>query len=347
MSLTYRTKRRLYRAGLIGAIVLLVVILVGFCWVIWLERYIVYTRDGATLNFDLVDKPSAGQIATPPLEGETVPMYINEGLDAIDLERELQQLRGYYIDGDMLQNDVAAVREMVAKLPSDTAVMVELKSIWGQFNYNSKVSNVTISNRVDTIQVDKLITDITSRNLYTIAVVPAFRDRYFFLINNKNTSMGLAVKRKGYLWQDEDNCYWFDPSNNDTILRLQYIVDELKALGFDEVVFSEFRIPETDSIVFKGDRNETIKNTAQTLVTTCATDGFTVSFMVGDSTFPMPDGRCRLYLQNVGPKNVGAVVAKLNLVTPDARLVFMCNTNDTRYDEYGVMRPISMASTTK
>lgn len=347
MSLTYRTKRRLYRAGLIGAIVLLVVILVGFCWVIWLERYIVYTRDGATLNFDLVDKPSAGQIATPPLEGETVPMYINEGLDAIDLERELQQLKGYYIDGDMLQNDVAAVREMVAKLPSDTAVMVELKSIWGQFNYNSTVSNVTISNRVDTIQVDKLITDITSRNLYTIAVVPAFRDRYFFLINNKNTSMGLAVKRKGYLWQDEDNCYWFDPSNNDTILRLQYIVDELKALGFDEVVFSEFRIPETDSIVFKGDRNETIKNTAQTLVTTCATDGFTVSFMVGDSTFPMPDGRCRLYLQNVGPKNVGAVVAKLNLVTPDARLVFMCNTNDTRYDEYGVMRPISMASTTK
>ena len=347
MNLTYRTKRRLYRAGLIGAIVLLVVILVGFCWVIWLERYIVYTRDGATLNFDLVDKPSAGQIATPPLEGETVPMYINEGLDAIDLERELQQLKGYYIDGDMLQNDVAAVREMVAKLPSDTAVMVELKSIWGQFNYNSKVSNVTISNRVDTIQVDKLITDITSRNLYTIAVVPAFRDRYFFLINNKNTSMGLAVKRKGYLWQDEDNCYWFDPSNNDTITRLQYIVDELKALGFDEVVFSEFRIPETDSIVFKGDRNETIKNAAQTLVTTCATDGFTVSFMVGDSTFPMPEGRSRLYLQNVGPKNVGAVVAKLNLVTPDARLVFMCNTNDTRYDEYGVMRPISMASTGK
>ena len=44
MNLTYRTKRRLHRAGLIGAIVLLVVILVGFCWVIWLERYIVYTR---------------------------------------------------------------------------------------------------------------------------------------------------------------------------------------------------------------------------------------------------------------------------------------------------------------
>ena len=60
MNLTYRTKRRLYRAGLIGGIVLLVVILIGFCWVIWLERYVVYTRDGATLNFDVTNTPSAG-----------------------------------------------------------------------------------------------------------------------------------------------------------------------------------------------------------------------------------------------------------------------------------------------
>lgn len=347
MSLTYRTKRRLYRAGLIGAILLLVMILVGFCWVIWLERYIVYTRDGASLNFDLVDTPSAGQLAMPPSVGETVPIYVNEGLDAIDLERELQQLKGYYVDGETLQNDVAAVREMVATLPSGAAIMVELKSIWGQFNYSTTVSSSTFSNRLDTIQVDKLITDITSRNLYTVAVIPAFRDRYFFLKNNSNTSMGLAVKGKGYLWQDNDNCYWFDPSDPDTLAWLKEIATELKSLGFDEVVFSEFRIPDTDRIVFKGDRTEAIKKAAQTLVNSCATESFAVSFLVDDSTFPVPEGRSRIYMNNVGPKNVDAVVAKLNMVTPDARLVFMCNTNDTRYDAYGVMRPITMASNRK
>ena len=347
MSLTYRTKRRLYRAGLIGAILLLVMILVGFCWVIWLERYIVYTRDGASLNFDLVDTPSAGQLAMPPSVGETVPIYVNEGLDAIDLERELQQLKGYYVDGETLQNDVAAVREMVATLPSGAAIMVELKSIWGQFNYSTTVSSSTFSNRLDTLQVDKLITDITSRNLYTVAVIPAFRDRYFFLKNNSNTSMGLAVKGKGYLWQDNDNCYWFDPSDPDTLAWLKEIATELKSLGFDEVVFSEFRIPDTDRIVFKDDRTEAIKKAAQTLVNSCATESFAVSFLVDDSTFPVPEGRSRIYMHNVGPKNVDAVVAKLNMVTPDARLVFMCNTNDTRYDAYGVMRPITMASNRK
>lgn len=347
MSLTYRTKRRLYRAGLIGAILLLVMILVGFCWVIWLERYIVYTRDGASLNFDLVDTPSAGQLAMPPSVGETVPIYVNEGLDAIDLERELQQLKGYYVDGETLQNDVAAVREMVATLPSGAAIMVELKSIWGQFNYSTTVSSPTFSNRLDTLQVDKLITDITSRNLYTVAVIPAFRDRYFFLKNNSNTSMGLAVRGKGYLWQDNDNCYWFDPSDPDTLAWLKEIATELKSLGFDEVVFSEFRIPDTDRIVFKDDRTEAIKKAAQTLVNSCATESFAVSFLVDDSTFPVPEGRSRIYMNNVGPKNVDAVVAKLNMVTPDARLVFMSNTNDTRYDAYGVMRPITMASNRK
>lgn len=344
MTITYRTKRRLYRAGLIGGIILLIAILVGFCWVVWLERYVVYTRDGATLDFDVNNAPGAGQLANPPSVGETVPIYVNEGLDAINLTSELTQIKGYYVDGETLQNDVAAVREMVAKLPSGTAVMVELKSIWGQFNYSSTVTDQTASNRLDTLQVDKLITDITSRNLYTIAVVPAFRDRYFFLKNNSNTSMGLAVKRKGYLWQDSNNCYWFDPTDPDTLNWLKEIVTELKSLGFDEIVFSEFRIPETDSIVFNEDRTEAIKKAAQSLVNSCATDNFAVSFLVEDSNFTIPEGRTRLFIKNVGPKNVDAVVAKLNLVTPDSKLVFMSNTNDTRYDAYGVMRPITMAS---
>ena len=70
----------------------MVLILVGFCWVIWLERYVVYTRDGATLNFELKDTPGAGQLAMPPSAGETVPIYVNEGLDAIDLDKELEQI---------------------------------------------------------------------------------------------------------------------------------------------------------------------------------------------------------------------------------------------------------------
>ena len=52
MKLTFTTKRKLQRAGLVALIVLLVSILVWFCWVIWLERFMVYSAEGATLNFE-------------------------------------------------------------------------------------------------------------------------------------------------------------------------------------------------------------------------------------------------------------------------------------------------------
>ena len=62
------------------------------------------------------------------------------------------------------------------------------------------------------------------------------------------------------------------------------------------------------------------------------------------STSSQPVAQGNMTPSEVYAQNVDAVVAKLNLVTPDSKLVFMSNTNDTRYDAYGVMRPITMAS---
>ena len=344
MKLTFLAKRRLQRIGLVSLVLILVLILVWFCWVIWLERYVVYNREGATLNFEVSNRPGTGQISNPPSANETVPIYINEGSNTVDLEKELTQISGYYVDTDTLQNDINSVRNTIATLPSGTAVMVELKNIWGSFYYSTDVPDSTLSNKIDISAVDSLITDINSRNLYSIAKIPAFRERYFFLIDNSNTSCGLAQSGKGYLWADEEKCYWMDPTDGDTLTWLRAIVQELKDMGFDEVVFSEFRIPVTDRISFKADREQAIRDAADSLVASCATDNFAVSFMTSDSSFPLPEGRSRIYLENISAKNVGAVAAQINLADPQVRIVFISNTSDTRFDEYSAMRPLSMFS---
>ena len=66
--------------------------------------------------------------------------------------------------------------------------------------------------------------------------------------------------------------------------------------------------------------------------------------MTSDTAFPLPEGRTRIYLESVSAKNVGAVAAQVNIDDPQVRIVFVSNTNDTRFDEYSVMRPISMNS---
>lgn len=343
MKLTFLAKRRLQRIGLVSLVVILVAILVWLCWVVWLERYVVYSEDGATLNFNVSNRPGTGQIANPPSAGETVPIYINEGSNAIDLEKELTQLSGYYVDTDMLQNDLSSVRNTISTLPSGTAVMLELKNIWGSFYYSTNVTDSTLSNKLDVTAVDSLITDLNSRNLYTIAKIPAFRERYYFLIDNGNTSCGFAQSGKGYLWSDEEKCYWMDPTDDAAITWIISIVKELKDLGFDEVVFSEFRFPETDKIVYRQDKQEALKTALDTLLNTCGTSTFTLSFTVADPTFQLPDGRSRIYLEGVPADQVGATASRVTVTNPEVRLVFVSTTNDTRYDDYGVLRPIASA----
>ena len=336
-NLTFAAKRRLQRAGLITAILVMVMILVWFCWVIWAERYVVYSREGATINLDLPERMSGGQVAAPPALDETIPIYINEGSDAISTSAELTQISGYYVDQDELIESVQSVKDVVATLPAGTAVLLELKNIYGRFNYSSGLTDAEMASNINTAAVDELITEITSRNLYAIALVPAFRERNYVLKRNAY----FLKTSNGYGWEDDQNCYWLDPTETGTMNWLIQITEELRTLGFDEVVFTEFRFPSSDRISFKGDPQAAIQNAANRLVETCGSTNFTVSFATNDTAFKLPEGgMSRIYLENVGAKDVEAAAAKITVANPTAELVFLATTSDTRYDSYSALRPI-------
>ena len=340
-NMTFTTKRRLQRAGLITAIVVMVLILVWFCWVIWLERYVVYSREGATINLDLPERMAGGQIAAPPALDETIPIYINEGSDAINTSAELERISGYYVDQDVLIENLQGVKDMVATLPADTAVLLELKNIFGRFNYNSQLVDAVPASNVDTAGVSQLITEITSRNLYAVALVPAFRERSYVLARNAY----FLKDSNGYGWMDDSKCYWLDPTDSGALNWLIQITEELRTLGFDEVVFTEFRFPDTDRIRFTQDRTAAIQAAANKLVETCASNNFTVSFATNDTSFVLPEGgHSRIYLENVGAKDADAAAAKVNLPNPEAQLVFLATSTDTRYDKYSALRPIVTAN---
>ena len=340
--LTFTAKQKLQRGAVIGLVCILALILIWTCWVIWIGRYVVYSNEGATINMKVPLYLTGGQEARPPAEDETIPIYINEGSDAISTSTDLTKINGFFIDTDTLTEELNSTLDAIATLPSGTAVMVELKNKWGTFYYSSDLADATVSTKLNVEGVDRLIQELNSKNLYSIAMVPAFRERYYCL---NHSSAGLEVTRRTHLWEDGDKCYWLDPTDNSALNWIMSITEELKALGFDEVVFTEFRMPDTDGIYFTGDQAEAIKKAAATLTEKCATEKFTVSFMSDDPEFPLPEGgRCRIYVQNVSAKDVGAAAAKLKVPDQKVNIVFMANTNDTRYDEYSSLRPIVTAS---
>ena len=339
MNIPYRTRRMLQHAGVILLIVLLAAALVFTCWFVWLKRYVVYTRsDGAILNMNLSAHVPEGEVAKPPATQETVNIYYNEGDNAINTSKELQQMTGYYADTDALRAGVATVLEQVKTLPNDVPVMVDVKSPKGNFFYSSAVSE-NRDPKIDAAAMDELIAQLEHSGRYMIARLPALRDRMYGL---HHVSDGIFDTRGAYLFVDEGGCYWLNPTKQGTLSYLVQIVTELKSLGFDEVVFDFFDFPDTKYMRFDGDKAAALATAAQTLVTTCATDKFAVSF-VQNAGFPVPEGRSRLYLLNASAADAATLAQQSGLADPAARLVFLTEIHDTRFEAYSVLRPLDAA----
>lgn len=338
MTIPYRTRRALRRIAMILLVALIVSLVAWMCWLLWLGRFVVYTRDqGARFDFEKSSLEISGKEAVAPPPADKVTVYYNEGESALNVARELTKISGYYITEAELAEDIAGVKAKLLTLEKGTAVMVDVKNVQGGFLYDSQVGDAR-SKQVDTEAMEDLLNFIRLSDLYAVARVPAFRDYYYGL---DHVPDGLAAAG-GYLWMDDSRCYWLNPSSSGTLSYLVDIVTELQSLGFDEVVFSEFRFPDTTDILFEGDRAESLAHAADFLVSTCTTEYFTVSFE-GDSGFVLPEGRCRLYIRGALAADAATIAQTLDLDKPAERLVFLTDLHDTRFDEYSVLRPISSA----
>ncbi len=339
MTLSYRTRTRFKRFATILSVVLVLTILVWLFWLIWLDRYIKYDRHhGAVLDFSL------SSTFAPPV-AESVP-NTKQPVRFEDAPRpepsapvEQTSIRGYYIDFDVLKKDMDAVQAHIDALPKGTAVVLDVKNALGGFHYSSAVGDKH-SGSVNAARFDAFLKHLSERDLHLIARLPAFRDRHYGL---NHIPQGLPIKGgDGALWPDSGGCYWLKPTSDTVLNYLINIAKELRSLGFDEVVFTEFRFPDTDKIVFTADKAQAITDAAAALVAACATDDFWVSF-TGTATFPLPQGNSRLYMENVPAADLQAIAEQVATDDPSIHLLFYASSDDTRYDNYCVLRPLASA----
>lgn len=336
MRIPYRTRKALTHAAAVLFILLLLAVLVWVCWTVWLGRFVLYTRDGATLDFSLSAVP-VGQTAQPPEAGEPVDIYYNEGDNAIRPTGELEQLVGYYVEPEQLKKDIAQVKEQISSLPLETPILIDVKNIQGGFFYSSSVGQ-TRAGSIDTEAMDELIHSLAQSGRYLIARLPALRDYEYA----RNNILDAITDRRGYVWVDSDYCYWLDPTRQNSVSYLISIINELRSLGFDEVVLTDYDIPEEAHVIFSADRTQVLTDLANTLMASCGSGSFAISF-VKTREFTLPDGRTRLYVTGADAANLAGIAAGTGLPDPEIRLVFLADNNDTRFESYSVLRPLSTA----
>lgn len=333
---SYHTKMRLRKVLQVLGILALAALAVWVCWMVWLQRYVVFTRDGVIFDFGR-SSLDLGEKETRPGEPEQTLDVQVEFREAPPEAQSLSRLSGVYVDTDRLQAGVETASQALGSLEPGTAVMLDVKSKFGNFYYTTGLSGASQSDTMEAAAMDALLADLIRQDCYLIARLPAFRDSAFA---EANPDSGLALD-SGALWTDEEQCYWLDPASQTVMANLIQICRELRELGFDEVVFTDFRIPDSGSIVYKASasKEEILKQAAQQLVTSCADPNFVVSFF-GPADFPLPAGQTRLYLEGVDPAQADSTAQKVSGSDPATQVVFLTASRDTRFDAYGVLRPL-------
>ncbi len=334
--LTWRTRKRLKATGLTLGILAVAALVLWLCWVIWLGRFVVYSRDEVRLDFDW-QTPGEFVAAVPPEELSVNILYDDGYEEVVERSPELARLNGFSVSADLLTGDLKEVERVIREQPKGSAIMLELKSGNGTFYYETTLPGATVSSKIEREAVRELIKYLAKADYYLVAAVPAFKDRAYGL---ENTSLGILHSSGGYLWAGSDRCYWLDPAKSGTRSWLVSIAAELRDLGFDEVVFTDFCFPPTDAILYEGDKLAALNETAQHLVYNLATEEFCVSFLCGEEGFVLPEGRTRLYRDGVDASLLQSVVSAVTVPSTEINLVFLTETMDTRFDAYGVLRPL-------
>jgi hypothetical protein len=353
---SYRNKLRLKRLLIVVLSCLLVAALFVAGYYFYLQRYVVYTSDGAYLDLpwrqQSEDDPQVSQFAGGQLvmdvsvDREDVPEETDQIVAEAVSEIETP-MRGYTVDPSTLSDPdtlLSAVDQDLAEAQdngeeADITVMLTVKSNAGSFYYNSSLGTADDCAEI----TESLISELTSRDIRLVALLPAFADSAFAL---ENQNEGLPISG-GALWMDENGCYWVDPTSQTAQDQLVAICKELRRLGFSEVVFTDFAFPESSNIIYSSDysRSELTVQTAEAVLSALSSSGLTLSFLsdTTESVFPAAALADRVYLSLDDGSAVSSAASLYQdvLEAPELQLVFLTDSRDTRFEDYGVLRPVS------
>ncbi len=336
LRIRYRNKVRLRKTGRFLLISLGVLVLVGILILVYADSLILYDRDGAHLGAEEL------QIQAENTEAKPRPTILNpivEVQEGTVSAARISEIGGVYITTAMLK-EIDKVTELVKQIEEPGAVLIELKSDFGNFYYTSNYADSNYPEGIDIAAVDQLLTYLKDSGFYMIASIPAFPDRAFVVENDT-----LCLRQPGgYGWMDSRGCYWLDPSNSTVLSHLMQLVRELADKGFMEVCFTSFTFPEGDNYTYGSDKSksEVLKEAATQINDLFSKSETTVSIVTESMEFPVAGGR--VYVPNVDGSQVERYVNAYKNLETVQELVFLSSSRDARFENQAVLRPLMTES---
>ncbi len=332
LRIRYRHKVRLRKLGRALLIALGALLLVGIVVLVYADSLITYDRSGAHLITEVTEVQVE---STTEKERPVILNPIIEVQEGAVVATNISDVGGVYITTSMLK-DMDKVNELIRAIEEPCAVLIELKSDFGNFYYSGSYANGNHPEGIDIAAVDALLTYLKDNGFYMIASIPAFPDRAYVLENDSCCIRQIG----GYGWMDSRGCYWMDPSNDAVVSRLMQLARELTEKGFREITFTGFQFPNGDGYEYGSDKSksEIIRDVATEISEYFAKSETIISFVTGQADFPVVGGR--VYVPNVDGSQVEYYVNAYAGVETCREIVFLTNSKDARFEKQAILRPL-------
>lgn len=127
------------------------------------------------------------------------------------------------------------------------AVVIDVKDSTGRvsFHSNNKIINDLGASEKRIANVDKLIEELHSRDIYVIARISVFQDPY---MTKRKPEWAVKKKSDGTVWKDRKGLSFLDPANKEVWDYTVAVGKTAYEVGFDEINFDYIRYPSDGNI---------------------------------------------------------------------------------------------------
>jgi hypothetical protein len=167
------------------------------------------------------------------------------------------QVKGIYVTSLTDGSDKLKQLIEIADTTEINAMVIDVKDDQGRITYamDSKMAQEIEATTNQISDIEKLIVQLKSKDIYLIARITAFKDSY--LAEQKNE---WAIKNKdGTLYRDSNGDCWVNPYARGAWDYLVNVAMQAAKIGFDEIQFDHIRFP-TGSRASKADYGEEAEN---------------------------------------------------------------------------------------
>ena len=235
---------------------MLVVIAIALAvWLFYyLQRYIVYDKDGLRLDLsaqreEILNPGAAAEVTAPPAAERVDVEIVVEQRDyseiLTDAGNNLRPIHAVFVPAkDVTEN---TLKFYAGRMGDFDALVLELKAEDGFLRWRSGVAAADSFAVNGELELRELIEPLKEQGVYLIAQLSALTDGAMAL---RNAPIALKSAATGQAYTDADGRAYLDPYSDSTRAYLLALVTELQNMGFDEVLLDGVVCPESDALEF-------------------------------------------------------------------------------------------------